>query len=540
MANVGSVVVNIVAKTAAFTKGMKNARTSLRRFDKRVTESITRIAKWGAAIAVAGAAIGVALVRRSMTAIDAVAKLAARLDVTTEFLQGMKVAASITGGSVEGMAKSLTNLTRRIGEAQQGTGEGVATLKLLGLEADALAKAGPEEAFKQVAEAINNLPGATQKAAAAFQLFGRQGATMLNLFKEGRKGIDDFIAEAKRLGFAFDAVDAARVEAANDAFARMGLLLEGVFQRIAIEVAPFIEALAKGFTKAATAGGDFGKTTTSVIRTAILGLARLADFFMPIKLAIKAVQIAWEGFKFIVLTGVADILTDINHIIDGINKIPGIDIDKINLVDLGKEIQKSVDAVDSLTTEMGDILAGKTNVERATAFFEDLDAAASKARTTIAKASEERRNRDAEALAMQKELLATEKKLAKLKPFAARVVEDLKTPIEQFKAFRAQLEELTRTIDPATGKALLSQADFEKALQKRLKELQVDIKVKPATAGAREQADFATVGARRLDVAGLARRPVADVANRQREEQIRLAREGNAKLAEIARKDTVQ
>lgn len=264
----------IVAEFAATNKA-KGAIAGFTRDLTGAVSSVRRLA--GATLALAGiGGIGY-LIKQQMAAIDATAKLSDRLDVSTQSLIALQHAAKIAGVEKETLNKSLEILTRRLGEVNMGVGQAKYALDSLGLSADELAGKSTDEAIGLIADQLNKLPNAAQKAAAANYLFGRSGQQLLNLFEEGSAGIDKYRAEVERLGLAYDRVDAAKVEAANDAMERLGAVMRGAVQAAVIELSPYVEALADHLTDAAISGAGLGVTLIDSFEKAALAAVRLGE-----------------------------------------------------------------------------------------------------------------------------------------------------------------------------------------------------------------------------------------------------------------------
>lgn len=217
------------------------------------------------------------MIAKSMKAIDATAKLAASLDISTEALKGLELAAKISGAELTTITKGIEIMVRRLGEAKMGIGEAKRGLDNMGLSVDDLIAAGTEEAFKQIAEEISKIPSAADRAVNAYMIFGRQGVKLLNTFKDGRKGIEAFRKEAERLGVTFNAIDAAKVEAANDAIVRARTVLEGLITKVTIELAPVIEAMATSFVTMATEGEGAGNAIAGSFELLAISIAKAAD-----------------------------------------------------------------------------------------------------------------------------------------------------------------------------------------------------------------------------------------------------------------------
>jgi len=250
---------------------MKKAKGRTRSFAQTVKQSALRLARLGATFGAVGATMAAFAVRGQLKAVDTLSKLSDQLSLSTEFLAGMDHAATITGVSVEGMHKALSIFVRRLGETTQGLGEARYGLKMLGISADSLIAAGPEEAFMRIAGAIGKVRGASMQAYAAYTMFGRQGQTLLNLFQQGRGGIESLRREAEKLGVTFSRFGGRQVERANDAMQRMKTAMTGVVRQVTIKLAPAIELISDKITSWFTSH-DVAGSIVGVISTVVSGL----------------------------------------------------------------------------------------------------------------------------------------------------------------------------------------------------------------------------------------------------------------------------
>ena len=254
--------------------------------------SATRVMKRmaGTALAVGGIAGLGYVTKQTMAAIDANAKLSDRLDMTTESLIGLQHAGKINGVEQATTNKSLEVFVKRLGEVDMGVGQARYALDKLGLSADELANKSPDEAIGIVADQINRLETQAQKAAAANYLFGRSGQQLLNLFDQGSAGIAEYQKEVERLGLTYSRIDAANVEAANDAMARMKASMQGVVNQAVIQMAPHIEALADLMTDTMTSGVDMGGAITGAFAGMTTSSLRFAKTLVDIEIMLKSIK----------------------------------------------------------------------------------------------------------------------------------------------------------------------------------------------------------------------------------------------------------
>ena len=296
--NVGKLNVILNAITGPFTRKMKGAGKTVRGFQGSVGASAKKLAGFGVALAGIGAGVGLtAMVKGSLKTMDATAKLSDRLGIATEDIGRFQHAANIMGVEQETLNKSLEQFVRRLGEAKGGTGEAKDALDLLGLNAAKLSEQSPAESFIQVSEALSKMETQADKADAAYGIFGRTGLKLMNVMSIGRKGIEELGQEADALGLTFSRETAAKAEMANDAIARMTAAMTGVWQVIAIKLAPFVTLITDKFTAMAKSGDGIGAKVGGAF-SKIIGLAaKLMDWISLIKSGFFGLQAGVLAFS---------------------------------------------------------------------------------------------------------------------------------------------------------------------------------------------------------------------------------------------------
>jgi hypothetical protein len=333
MAKVRTFYVDIRTRTAKFEAGMKSARRTMARFTKSAGRMVKGLASFHPVLAgvAGGAALG-AFTAKSFAAMDATAKMADRIGIATEKLAGLRHAAEQTGVSAGTLDMSLQRMTRRVSEAANGTGEAVAALQELGLNAGALEAMRPDEQFKAIADAMGQVGSRSDQVRLAMKLFDSEGVALVNTLDLGAAGLDRMQAEAERLGLAMSRVDHAQIEAANDAVDRMQKAFSGVFNRIAIDLAPAITVLSDLILGTGDKADAAGKKATSTLGPISKAIAWIADTIQSVRFGFAKL---WEGiFKAVGwIAEKADLI--ISKVEAAINRIPGISVElsKLSLND---------------------------------------------------------------------------------------------------------------------------------------------------------------------------------------------------------------
>ncbi len=328
MATIGNILVGLKANTATFDKKMNKSATGMQKLGGVAKGLAKSVAAIGAAFVAAGAAIAIAWTKQAMDSIDALAKTAARLQTTTEFLGKMDHAARLTGTSLDTVSSALEKMNKNLGDALMGIGTARDTIIELGLSATRLASAGTEEAFLTIADAISKLPTAAEQIQAAMNIFGRSGAGLVNLFQQGREGIEAMGMDAERLGGLVSSMDAAKIEAANDAWERVHTAINGIKYSLAIELAPILETVAGKIASLSENGESFGEKTVKAIRSVIESMVVMINVGKVIGSIFKLVGTIILGVVAVVVDMVYVIAKAIQGIVNlakGAGRLIGID-----------------------------------------------------------------------------------------------------------------------------------------------------------------------------------------------------------------------
>lgn len=161
---------------------------------KKTTGLIVEFAK----VAAAGAAALTGLAVTTTAASDSQGKLADELGVAVDKLDALQFANQRAGGSAEGMADSLQQLSIRASEASRGLGSGVEAFGLLGISATA-ANGELKPTVDLMLEVSRVLQGLNKaKQIELSDKLGLRGS--VRLLQAGPQEIRNLIAEAENLG----------------------------------------------------------------------------------------------------------------------------------------------------------------------------------------------------------------------------------------------------------------------------------------------------------------------------------------------------
>ena len=299
MANsvIGALRVNLGLDSANFTAGAKRVESRAARLGK----ALGRISVGG--LAAAGALLAIS--RRAAGAIDRQAKLAQSLNTTTASIQVLSRAGDLAGVSIGEIEQATQQLTRRLSQAAAGTGPAVKGLASLRLTADELQSIPLDERISLIQKRLAEFVPASQQAAVAAQLFGDRAGLVFTRIDPAT--LAQARAELERFNVTVTDTEADQIERTNDALSQLGLIGQGLANRLAAALAPALERTANLIVAVSQRGTLFSNVLMAVIGNIDIVLAGVAA--LGTLLAGKlTVGLAASLAGFIGLTGPVGIL----------------------------------------------------------------------------------------------------------------------------------------------------------------------------------------------------------------------------------------
>lgn len=233
--------------SAAFERGAKRAQASMSTLQRSLAQSSAKMQAAGKKLTLGVTAplagMTTVLVKSSLTAVDAQAKLAQSLGTTVASVQTLERAGDLAGVSMSGIEQATKDLTRRMSQAATGTGPAVDALDRLGLSAVELMKMPLDRRVAEINTAIDRFVPVAERAAVAGQLFGEEGS--IAMARIDAATLDRAAAEINRFGVAVSEVDADAIEDANDAMSALGLVTRGLGNQLAVALAPTLKVISE-------------------------------------------------------------------------------------------------------------------------------------------------------------------------------------------------------------------------------------------------------------------------------------------------------
>lgn len=228
------------------TLGFEFDEKNLNKFQDGLKTATKSLAVVGAAIGAAGAAT-FSFVADIAATNDELGKMSERLGIGVADLQGWQYAAELGGGSADGMASSLENLSKVTSEAARGMGAGVEVFGMLGLSAvDANGRIKDTSLMMEdVADKVSQLSTQSQK----LEFISKLGLSpdLLVMLDQGSAAIRAQRIEAEQLGFALDKNATQSAAMFSDELLRVKKVLSGIFSSVATHLMPILTQMMMAF-----------------------------------------------------------------------------------------------------------------------------------------------------------------------------------------------------------------------------------------------------------------------------------------------------
>lgn len=263
----------------------------------------------GAIAGLAATALGVGAIANQVDRLDEIGQVSDRLGIPVKELSELQFAAARNSIAVGNVDTALQRMVRRLSEAAQGSGEAVAALEELNLNASELATQRPDQAFGEIARAMQEIPSQADRVRLAFKLFDTEGVDLVRILNP--QLLAEAADEARRLGASFTDEDVRRASEFNAELVGMKAAISGAataatsdllpqltaaleeFQRVQEEVAPLVPG-AKGEAPSTSVARGVGRSIAEPVAlgSGALKAATQGDLLRAVELAINAGALA--------------------------------------------------------------------------------------------------------------------------------------------------------------------------------------------------------------------------------------------------------
>jgi len=291
MQGLASAYTQAAKATESFTKGISGAMGQVRSGINAVGTAALKLA---APIAAAGGAfLSFKTVMDSLNRADGLARTAAELGVTTDALQKLGHAASLSGSSAAEVTDAMRFMSRFIGQAAEEGSQAAKTMEKLGVNFRQLEGMSADEAFMHMADALNSVTDQGQRATMMQEVFGRGAKNVALMVAGGSEEMRKLGEDAERTGKVLSGFELGQLVAAKGAIEELQTTFQALGDRLAVAFAPVIKWLSDAINGWIGNAKDFDATMQSVAEgfVSAVGVMRLAW---------QGLQLMWEGAKVVV------------------------------------------------------------------------------------------------------------------------------------------------------------------------------------------------------------------------------------------------
>lgn len=366
---IGDLAVRVGADVSSLVAGMDTAKKELKNVGTQSRQAATKLAKIGAASAVAGAALAASVVANSIKSSRELSNLSRISNTSVSNFQKLAYGAKKVGIEQDKLASIFLDMSDRVGDFLNTGG---------GPMADFFEKIGPKvgvtaEQFKNLSgpQALQLYVSSLEKAnlsqnemAFYMEAIASDSTALLPLLKENGKAMAEQAREAEKLGFALSEIEIKQLEAAAGSMDQLRSVFSGFADKYAAKLAPVISNLADEFLGVAMEAGGVGEAVEKAFKFTLdaVGFAAdaMAGFARVVELAGKGMAVFALATKQAMLKAADFILNEpiraINSLSQAINEFAGTKIPTISFSEWGKTIaQELVTTYNAHNTAVKDI-----------------------------------------------------------------------------------------------------------------------------------------------------------------------------------------
>ena len=233
-------------------------------------------------ILVSGGAF-VGLIKGAIDSADSFGKMADQTGIAANTLQAYVNAGKLAGVSQETIDKGLRRLAQSMREADQGIATYKDSYDALGISVratDGTLKSS-EQVLGEIADRFAELPDGATKAAISMEIFGRSGASLINLLNGGAASLTEF-------NYAVSNEFAQNAEFFNDQIATLAIKFDGFRKQLTDALLPALNTIVSVFSDLFSADNDF----TGFFNAMEIGIRGISiGIFATIKLVDESIRV---------------------------------------------------------------------------------------------------------------------------------------------------------------------------------------------------------------------------------------------------------
>ena len=241
--------------TSQLRKMETQAAKSMGRVEKSFAKAGNAIAGFGKGLVIGGIFAAVAgleqLVAGSISSAAAIGDLSEKIGISSDNLQELQYGAVQANMSFDDLERNLLKFSKSLGEARNGQGELLETLRANGFTDAKIKALSYSDALDVMADLIKNAATEADAMLIATQAFGRSGADMVEFLRNGSDGLKTFATDAQKAGAVIEASLIKSAQAFDDAWSAALLSIKSKLGDLVLSAVPLIQRFDKAVSDAA-------------------------------------------------------------------------------------------------------------------------------------------------------------------------------------------------------------------------------------------------------------------------------------------------
>ena len=255
---------------AAGSRGMGRLARELDQANARMAAFARRARVAATAAATALAAAVVAMTRSTVAAANEIDQLSRVANASPEVFQRWSAASATVGIAQEKLADILKDVNDRVGDFLQTGGGPMADFfetiaPRVGVTADQFARLSGPEALELYIESLERAGVSQQEMTFYLEAMASDATRLIPLLQNGGAEMTRLGAQAQALGAVLDADAIAAMRRSELALVSIGQVFTGVRNRIAVALAPTLEAAANAFVALASSTSPISRAFDAVL-----------------------------------------------------------------------------------------------------------------------------------------------------------------------------------------------------------------------------------------------------------------------------------
>lgn len=260
MADIGTLVVRLSAESAQMRAELDKVQSHLKRTNRAVEgmqKGFANVGKMIAGALTVGAVT--AFAAKIVASADALQDMSDKLGASAAQLGVIQLAATQSGGSVEGVNVALGKMTTTLGDALAGNKSAVKAFDSLGLSFAELSKLSPDQAFQSIIKRLGEIDNKYERAAIAQDIFGKGAKELGGLMADGGKAIEEVKQRLDAMGASLTDLDYARIGIMKDEAGFAATAFMNLGTKILGTTAPAIGVMISSFSNVISSMGGTDK-----------------------------------------------------------------------------------------------------------------------------------------------------------------------------------------------------------------------------------------------------------------------------------------